>query len=151
GGLSLLVATIGVTLIAWRAARRPTAWVVGAALLATAALLAHQAGPPGLTLLSGHPVRAGGLAACALVLAAAVAGLGRSRAISMRLVSALLVLTPLFLLAAPGYAVLLALTTWPMGAAIAFSALLRGHRGPGSADPQSDRVDEEAATAFAER
>jgi hypothetical protein len=151
GGLSLLVATIGVTVMAWRAARRPAAWVVGAALLASAGLLAHQAGPPGLTLLSGHPVRAGGLAACALVVASAGAGLGRARAISMRLVSALLVVTPVFLLAAPGYAVLLALTTWPMGAAIACTALLRGHRGPGSSDAQSDQVDEETATAFAKR
>jgi hypothetical protein len=151
GGLSLMVATVAVMVAAWRAAPRPRAWVVGGVLLVSAGLLAHQAGPPGLTLLSGHPLRLGGLTACALIVTAAVAGLGRSRARSLRLVCALLLLAPAFLLAAPGYAVLLALTTWPIGAAIACSALLRGGRGTGSAHAQSDLVDEETSTAFAAR
>ncbi|MEP9381285.1 glycosyltransferase family 2 protein [Nocardioides sp. KR10-350] len=149
GGLSLLVATLAIMIMAWRAAQRPAAWLFGAALLVLAGVLANLAGRPGITLLSGHPMRLVGLGACAVVALVAVAGVGRAHARPARLLCALLLVAPLLLLAAPAYAVLLALTVWPMATAIGCSALLRGDRGPGSSRPQADEVDEEVAAAFA--
>lgn len=148
GGLALLVAAVAVAVMAWRAARTPTAWVLGVLLLVAAGVLAALAGRPEITLLTGYPARLVGLIVCAVVAIAAIAGLGRSYSVPMRLVCALLLIAPLCLLAAPGYAALLALNAWPMAAAVGWTALLRGDRGTSSGRPQLDDVDRHVMASF---
>ena len=109
--------------------------------------------------LFGPPTPVGvGLVVALLVGAAALLGVGRARASSLRGVCALTALPPLVALAATavggtaswvaGAAVL---AWWPAAGALGLTALLRGRRGADAARPQVDAVDREARDEFDRR
>ncbi|MBA2530493.1 MAG: glycosyltransferase family 2 protein [Nocardioidaceae bacterium] len=151
--LALLLLSVALVVVAWRAEPRPFLWFLAGALAVAGAAVAasFDVGP-------GHPVAwsfhlsGAVLVALALVGLAAALGLARSANEPLRVACGLLSLLPLIgVLGAGSLDALSAVVWWPAAGALGVTGLLRGRRGLAASLPQTDEVDAAARADFAKR
>ncbi|HEX4472214.1 MAG TPA: glycosyltransferase family 2 protein [Nocardioides sp.] len=144
--VGLLLATVGLLLLSWRARRAfGPLLAVGAVVTLAGGLLAVRTTVAGLDPGVAHlhvsrPV-SGVLALLGLM---AALGVGREGPVALRLAC----VVPVALGATHGLA---EVVFWPVAGALGVTAMLRGQRGKGVSRPQRDEVDDAALAAFREQ
>lgn len=151
GVLALASAGAAVVVGRWRASVGPAAWIACAVLLALAVLASWEAAPMDHHPFVGRAAFMTMAAVCVVVATTGVVGVGRAEDRELRLTCLLLLMAPMALGPAPGYPSLILYGCWPMAAAVAVTAVLRGSRGAGVTRPQADEVDQLVVADFAAR
>jgi hypothetical protein len=143
---AVVLAGLGLALVAWWGRPSAARWVGGAVLVA-ASVAAYW-------LADGDPWRLGpgswvAVAPGVVLALAAAVGLGRASGSPARTACLAMVLVPAVLLALCDSDGLTAVAWWPAAGALGLTALLRGRRGAAAHRAQVDDVDRQAQERFA--